>query len=43
MSKSLRQKIWYLHDIEGLTSGEIAEVLGIDEYDVVRVLRPNGY
>lgn len=43
MSKSLIAKIRYLHDYEGLSSGEIARRLDIDEWLVVKVLRPVGY
>lgn len=42
MSKSLRMKIWDLY-YQGYYVHEIADALDISEYDVIRVLKPNGY
>lgn len=42
MSKSLRQKIWSMY-YEGYYVHQIADALDISEYDVIRVIRSNGY
>ena len=43
MSKGIVDMIWYLYNYEGLSSGEIAERLGISEYEVIKVIQPSGY
>lgn len=42
MSKSLRIKIWSMY-YEGYQVHQIADALDISQYDVIRVLKPNGF
>ena len=42
MSKGLKDLIWHYH-YEGYSNDKIAELLDITVWEVVKVLRPNGY